>query len=82
MRSFTRIFTCAKDFNFAHKNMAEIYNRHIVWEGVTLNGTMLVKLYMNKQDSTWTMFEVYPDGSSCAATGGNESMLRESGING
>ncbi len=82
MRSYTRNLVCANDFNFAHRDMTETYGKHVVWEGVVHDGSMLVRVYMNKQSGLWTIFEVYPDGSGCASTGGNESMLKESSING
>ena len=82
MKSITRNFVCAKDFDFAHKDLTESYNEEVVWEGVVLGGKILARLYMNKESGLWTMFEIYPDGSGCASTGGAQSMLREGGIDG
>ena len=82
MKSITRNFVCTQDINFAHKDLTESYNEEIVWEGVVLGGKILVRLYMDRESGLWTIFEVYPDGSGCASTGGEQSMMRESGING
>ena len=82
MRSVTRNFVCAKDFDFAHKDLTEIHGERVVWEGVVPNGKMLVRLYMNKENGLWTIFELYPNGSGCASTGGNQSMMREGSIDG
>ena len=82
MKSITRNFVCAKDFDFAHKDLTESYNEEVVWEGVVLGGKILEKLYMDRESGLWTMFEMYPDGSGCASTGGEQSMMRESGIDG
>ena len=82
MKSITRNFVCTQDINFAHKDLTESYNEEIVWEGVVLGGKILVRLYMDRESGLWTIFEVYPDGSGCASTGGEQSMMRESGIDG
>ena len=72
-----RSLICAKDFDFAHKDLTENYNEVVLWEGVTTGNKILVKLYMNKQTGQWVVFEVYPDGSGCAAFGGDQSMIKE-----
>ena len=82
MKSITRNFVCTQDIDFAHKDLTESYNEEIVWEGVVLGGKILVRLYMDRESGLWTIFEVYPDGSGCASTGGEQSMMRESGIDG
>ena len=82
MRSVTRNFVCIKDFDFAHRDLLESYNEEVIWEGVVLGGKMLVRLYMNKESGLWTMFEIYPNGSGCASTGGEQSMMREGGVDG
>jgi len=76
-RTIMRSLICAKDFNFAHKDLIETYGEHVIWEGMTARNQMLVKLYMNKNTGQWTIFEVYPDGSGCAAFGGDQSMIKE-----
>ena len=82
MRSVTRNFVCVKDFDFAHRDVTEVHGERVIWEGVVPNGKMLVRLYMNKENGLWTIFELYPNGSGCAATGGNQSMMREGSIDG
>ena len=76
-RATVRNLVCAKDFQFAHKDLTEEHGEQVIWEGIVPDGRMLVRLYMNRESGLWTIFELYPDGSGCAATGGNESMLRE-----
>ncbi len=76
-RTTMRSLICAKDFDFAHKDLTENYNEVVLWEGVTTGNKILVKLYMNKQTGQWVVFEVYPDGSGCAAFGGDQSMIKE-----
>ena len=82
IKSITRNFVCTQDFNFAHKDLTESYNEEVVWEGIVLGGKILVKLYMDRESGLWTMFEIYPDGSGCAATGGEQSMMREGDTDG
>jgi hypothetical protein len=77
MRASMRNLVCAKDFNFAHRDVTEVHGEEIIWEGVVPDGRMLVRLYMNRESGLWTIFELYPDGSGCASTGGNESILKE-----
>ena len=81
-KSITRTFICTQDFDFAHRDLTESYNEEVVWEGIVLGGKILVKLYMDRESGLWTMFEMYPDGSGCASTGGEQSMMRESGTDG
>ena len=82
IKSITRNFVCTQDLDFAHKDLTESYNEEVVWEGIVLGGKILVKLYMDRESGLWTMFEIYPDGSGCASTGGEQSMMREGGIDG
>ena len=77
MRASMRNMVCAKDFDFAHRDVTEIHGEEVIWEGAVVDGKKLVRLYMNKENGKWTIFELYPDGSGCAAHGGNESILRE-----
>ena len=77
MRASMRNMVCAKDFDFAHRDLTESYGEEVIWEGAVPDGKKLVRLYMNKENGKWTIFELYPDGSGCAAHGGNESILRE-----
>jgi len=76
-RTIMRSLICAKDFDFAHKDLTEIHDEQAIWEGITVSNQMLVRLYMNKNTGQWTIFEVYPDGSGCAAFGGDQSMIKE-----
>ena len=82
MRSVTRNLVCAKDFDFAHRDVTEVHGEEIIWEGVVPDGKILARLYMNRESGLWTIFEIYPDGSGCAAIGGKQSMVREGGIDG
>jgi len=77
MRASMRNMVCAKDFTFAHRDVTEMHGEEVIWEGAVPDGQKLVRLYMNKENGKWTIFELYPDGSGCAAHGGNESILRE-----
>ena len=65
-RAIMRSLICAKDFDFAHRDLTESYGEEVIWEGITTGNKIL-----------WTVFEIYPDGSGCAAFGGNQSTLRE-----
>ncbi len=76
-RAIMRSLICAKDFDFAHRDLTESYGEEVIWEGITTGNKILVRLYMNKEKGLWTVFEIYPDGSGCAAFGGNQSTLRE-----
>ena len=42
-RTTMRSLICAKDFDFAHKDLTENYNEVVLWEGVTTGNKILVK---------------------------------------